>query len=443
MPVSSNGTITAPVSIRDIQRALGTSIPDLGRLCRHSKINMWAKYKPVKKAMIDTTGQLKSDKTWKPINGTGGLGTDAWYRGVINTSTNTDFGITPKYVNFSTGVNDMITALNTLANNEINGEKNGWVYSVPTGGSSEPYRQLDFNRYYHDAPEPVKTVSGMPDVMAAANSIWEYSVQIMGSAMNDEAGNVDDRNYLLASDIIGTCYLGIAIFRKVNGAYDAMGWTTDSVWCGVGMKSAGTNEDRTAGTTTVSAKLVAGNTYYAIPVFFAEPLPQERESHGTTVTIFGESLQPGQTGTPTRRVWTVPYTTFVAFTMHLASTSQRWGMPIATSHTIGMVGYRTKLYLDRTTDASYYNATGTVVVQYAMVNELWNETNVPANWPSGSYVGFNSETLTITSTNQNINLNNGNYYSPTLTPGHTWRLVFIVDGELTIVNLRQYQEPAT
>lgn len=443
MPVSSNGTITAPVSIRDIQRALGTSIPDLGRLCRHSKINMWAKYKPVKKAMIDTTEQLKSDKTWKPINGTGGLGTDAWYRGVINTSTNTDFGITPKYVNFSTGVNDMITALNTLANNEINGEKNGWVYSVPTGGSSEPYRQLDFNRYYHDAPEPVKTVSGMPDVMAAANSIWEYSVQIMGSAMNDEAGNVDDRNYLLASDIIGTCYLGIAIFRKVNGAYDAMGWTTDSVWCGVGMKSAGTNEDRTAGTTTVSAKLVAGNTYYAIPVFFAEPLPQERESHGTTVTIFGESLQPGQTGTPTRRVWTVPYTTFVAFTMHLASTSQRWGMPIATSHTIGMVGYLTKLYLDRTTDASYYNATGTVVVQYAMVNELWNETNVPANWPSGSFVGFNSETLNITTTNQNINLNNGNYYSPTLTPGHTWRLVFIVDGELTIVNLRQYQEPAT
>lgn len=443
MPVSSNGTITAPVSIRDIQRALGTSIPDLGRLCRHSKINMWAKYKPVKKAMIDTTGQLKSDKTWKPINGTGGLGTDAWYRGVINASTNTDFGITPKYVNFSTGVNDMITALNTLANNEINGEKNGWMYSVPTGGSSEPYRQIDFNQYYHDAPQPVKTVNGMPNVMAAANSIWEYSVQIMGSAMNDVAGNIDDRNYLLASDIIGTCYLGIAIFRKVNGAYDAMGWTTDSVWYGVGMKSAGTSEDRTAGTTTVSAKLVAGNTYYALPVFFAEPLPQERESHGTTVTIFGESLQPGQTGTPTRRIWTVPYTTFVEFTMHLASTSQRWGMPIATSHTIGMVGYRTKLYLDRTTDASYYNATGTVVVQYAMVNELWNETNVQANWPSGSYVGFTSETLTISTTNQNINLNNGNYYSPTLTSGHTWRLVFIVDGEMTIVNLRQYQEPAT
>lgn len=118
-------------------------------------------------------------------------------------------------------------------------------------------------------------------------------------------------------------------------------------------------------------------------------------------------------------------------------------MPIATSHTIGMVGYLTKLYLDRTTDASYYNATGTVVVQYAMVNELWNETNVQANWPSGSYVGFTSETLTISTTNQNINLNNGNYYSPTLTSGHTWRLVFIVDGEMTIVNLRQYQEPAT
>ena len=42
----SNGKITAPVSIYDVRRALNASANDVGRLCAHQKINMWARYKP-------------------------------------------------------------------------------------------------------------------------------------------------------------------------------------------------------------------------------------------------------------------------------------------------------------------------------------------------------------------------------------------------------------
>lgn len=44
---SETGIISAPVSIDDVKRALGKSSNDLATLCKSTKINMWAKYKPV------------------------------------------------------------------------------------------------------------------------------------------------------------------------------------------------------------------------------------------------------------------------------------------------------------------------------------------------------------------------------------------------------------
>lgn len=426
----SKGRITAPVSIRDVQQATSNGSGDVGTLCKGNNINMWAKYKSVVKNMINTFTQLKADKTWKPINGSGGLSTDAWFLG-----TNHNFGITPQEVPYQTDDNRMITALNTLANSYIDGGLNGWTYTKPNGGASAPYRLIDFNGYYAYAPQPVKTLTGMPTVTASANSAWSYSVQIMGSAVNDVVGSIDERDYLLASDVIGTCYLGIAIFKKEQGIYSAMAWTTDNEWVGKGLDSSGTGTVQ-AGTTEVSAKLAKDVTYYALPVFFSEELKQE-----DTSGFYGLSKQPGTVGTPTKKIWSVPFTTFVPFVTVLASTSQRWGLPSATSHTIGQVGYRAKLYLDRSTDPSYYNATGNVVVEYAMVNELWNGSPYQTQWPSGSYVGYTSETLNITTTGTDVYLNNNSYYSPVLTFGHEWSLVIIVDGEITKINLRQYDSP--
>ena len=42
----SNNKITAPVSVDDVKSVLGESSNDLAALCKSSKINVWAKYKP-------------------------------------------------------------------------------------------------------------------------------------------------------------------------------------------------------------------------------------------------------------------------------------------------------------------------------------------------------------------------------------------------------------
>ena len=63
----SNGIITAPVSIYDVQRALGVvGGGDLGTLIRDGKINMFAKYKPVALVTKDTvTGQWSASQNAK------------------------------------------------------------------------------------------------------------------------------------------------------------------------------------------------------------------------------------------------------------------------------------------------------------------------------------------------------------------------------------------
>lgn len=48
----SNNVITAPVSIYDVQRALGSSSRDLGTLCMSTNINKWARWKPVNVSQV-------------------------------------------------------------------------------------------------------------------------------------------------------------------------------------------------------------------------------------------------------------------------------------------------------------------------------------------------------------------------------------------------------
>ena len=67
---NSNGLITPPVvhdkSGGDIQITLGLYTESLAELCMSSRINKWAKYKPVKYSGIGTNNQTDSQKMWKP-----------------------------------------------------------------------------------------------------------------------------------------------------------------------------------------------------------------------------------------------------------------------------------------------------------------------------------------------------------------------------------------
>lgn len=127
----SNGIITAPVSIYDVQKALGINTNDVGGLCTSVKINKFARFKPVRYASIP------------PI-------TDANRKSVSH-------GITIPTPERGTS----LTGTLIMDACELD-----WSYSLPSGGSSSPYRLTDFANaenpssygYFHNAVPPIQVV---------------------------------------------------------------------------------------------------------------------------------------------------------------------------------------------------------------------------------------------------------------------------------------------
>ena len=111
-------TINAPVSVYDVQQALATSEKDVGRLCVHTSINMWARYKPVKIAHPATI--------YTPARRIVGYGLESI---VANGQS---FGT------FFNAVKNMIVSTGNL------GYKWGVKYNKPEGGTASPYRLDDF-----------------------------------------------------------------------------------------------------------------------------------------------------------------------------------------------------------------------------------------------------------------------------------------------------------
>ena len=144
----SSGIIQAPVSISDIQNALGVvGGGDLGTLCVASTINPWAKYKPVRSQVIDTvTGQWENN-AWK--------NSATWWKNTqagSATQGGNPTGSCGFHIEYFTGFG-AYTSTGTFAYKLINGLL-GWAYEKPAGGSQSPYRQQDFAQYYHNAIVP-------------------------------------------------------------------------------------------------------------------------------------------------------------------------------------------------------------------------------------------------------------------------------------------------
>lgn len=145
---SSTQKITAPVSVYDVQRAVGASSPDVGTLCKDEHINKWAKFKPLKVAQIAPIGS--SSRT--SVN-----------HGIINIPT---WSYLSKMATFLFSDNRAQAAANG------NGPSCGysatmeyWDYDKPSGTSQSPYRLTDFSEYpvpssspkgyYHGAQAPI------------------------------------------------------------------------------------------------------------------------------------------------------------------------------------------------------------------------------------------------------------------------------------------------
>ena len=115
----SNGKIVAPVSIDDVKSVLGESSNDLATLCKSSKINVWAKYKPTVYP--------------SPFP-------DDWYK-----AKDGNYGLNITVENGKSNWKDLI--------GEYSKTNNGYgnLYNRPTGGANAPYRLGDFRGYFHDA----------------------------------------------------------------------------------------------------------------------------------------------------------------------------------------------------------------------------------------------------------------------------------------------------
>ena len=242
----SNGIITAPVSIYDVQQALSTSENREGGLCTHANINMWAKYKPVILNQINTTDEWDfTNNRWKD--------NASWFQGRTGVC-----GITPyETTNFANIISQ--------TNNNSNDSNNGWVYNKPTGGASSPYRLMDFAGYNHNALPAVSNFAGSDNLSAGGR----FSAQCLIPAV---AGSDN-----VTLDIFSAhMYFGAAI---VNSNNNVVYWGTNSSY----------------GTYEVGFYLPAGfasGTYKVYP-FLCE--------------VYIEPAAPDQT---TRKFYTVPNCTY-------------------------------------------------------------------------------------------------------------------------------------
>lgn len=165
---SNTQVITAPDSIYDVQRALGSSSPDLGTLCKASTVNKWAKYKPVGKNKIDTTDELNnpiSNKTWKS--------SATWWKGNNN----------------KCGINYVTLSNVAAVKSAIDNHTVVWSRIAPIGGSSEPFRLIDFNQYNHMALAPTFDIGTTPAVMTAGA---EFHVMASRSPAAGDNVTLDD-----------------------------------------------------------------------------------------------------------------------------------------------------------------------------------------------------------------------------------------------------------
>lgn len=447
MSYTSNSKIIAPVGLPyDMQQAIGTNECDLGSDCRHANVNMWAKYKPVVRVnLLDTTGQLDANKEWKPINGTGGLGNAAWFRSDAG-----NFGITPAAFQIGTTQNRTIDALDLLAATvkASTDGLNGWVYTQPRGLQyNEPYRMIDFNGYNANAPRPVVRASiSESNVYASDTAAWSISLDMMGSAWDDVADNIDARDYLRLKDILPNARLGIAIFKKdSNNNYHAMAWATGNIWYGVGVQTSGSDGVVSIDDNNVGARFLSGHTYYVLPVLFAEELPQ---TNGQGNRAYGYSKQTRLTSGDNGYMWSVPNTTFIPFTTTWIQRDYNWALPRVSPTEIGLSGssgyYSGVVVLDSTAEGYTGSGSEQITAEYALVTEAWRGdlSNMSANeYVAGSH-GTWTNVIPANAVTQIANFS-GAHALIGLSTTQMYRWVINLGGENTIITLRQPYIPST
>ena len=241
------GMITAPVSIADVQRALGNGKRDLGTLCTDTSINKWARYKPERSSSISF---ISHGTMW----------------GETNTRKNNHFGLA---IPFCT--NDMMNGLiyDIITQNDPVSyvDNNIWAYNRPRGGThNEVFRLTDFVRtpnddtdltpsnlqgYNHRAPQPFDVTvmsDGLAERYDGSRDFWYYEINAQTSNKLDFifTNNVGDDIHLQdLIDINGSYESGVA-WRPVIQVFKDSG-TGTSAWYNRGSILASNGDIEVAG----------------------------------------------------------------------------------------------------------------------------------------------------------------------------------------------------
>lgn len=406
------GTPPTGVSFADVQKVLGTGKYYENELCTHPNINMWSKFKPVRKNIIDTTGQLTTSGNriiWNTAV------SNPWWKG-----TDDNYGLNynnakVQVPNRQTGMESALSDLAAL----IDGDMNGWSYDRPTGGESAPYRIWDFNQYWHNAPNPVNQLD-MDDVMASEGS--EYFVAVVPQDP-DSTSPIASRVYITPLDL-ASFHLGFAIFKGSA----PIAWVTDTAtWYGVGINNSDASDGiQSRGDTEVYTKLKDNGEYMVLPFYSNVSIPQPTSSGSPRGNY--SSLPSG----PSVFLYTVPNTHMVSFTARQAKTRQRiaWGYP--TSHmTDRLLRYSTEIFLD--SRGTYYQGSQTAFPVEVIITRLsWEQYDAtkPSPTPSGDVRYYKLYNVSSFGSEVNSQISTSGHCSNiSLDFGETWHCFIVIDGE--------------
>ena len=227
---NSNGLITPPVvhskSGGDIQRVLGLYTDSLIELCTSSRINKWAKYKPVKYAHKGTSDQADAQKRWK---------SDAnWYIGDV---AGERYGMRFPMLDSqgrpyaSTGTISQSTVSGKIYRNPTSGffydlmhNNLRWIYNRPQGGTTQWFRELDFSYYQHRSRCPLPySVTKTLYVGGATNTKATYVVDCELNSLDDYipygltlADIAPPPAYQMELPDLSECYVGILFYDSTK-----------------------------------------------------------------------------------------------------------------------------------------------------------------------------------------------------------------------------------
>lgn len=229
---SSTKTITAPVSIKDVQQCLGVSDTDLGTLCKKSVINKWSKMKPIAFPYIEPNRNAQVVAYGKTL---------WWWKGhfvvsevaaglVIGNYTTvsksawiTSCGV--KFLGFSNKA-DVLGAFSPASNTYDGHNKShvlagNYVYVPPQGGSGEPYRLVDFNYYKHDCNYNVIPDYGTEGGSSRINAKNPESAKVRFSVSSQAVSDTQDKISELSFDDlfnVGDAHSFTIVCGKMNGS---------------------------------------------------------------------------------------------------------------------------------------------------------------------------------------------------------------------------------